>query len=514
MIFSFFASCAKNIENLLQEELVALGIQNQKATVAGVYFQGSLELAYRVCLWTRLANHIFLKLSEFDAMDGDQLYEAVKAIDWSEHLTPENTFCLEVTGQHSSIKHPIYIIQRAKDAIVYQFRDRFGTRPSVTTDRPAVCINFYVENNHFIVNINLSGESLHRRGYRLEGGKAPLKETLAAALLYRAGWRQQLQQSPVILYDPFCGSGTLLIEAALIAFDIAPGLKREYFGFIGWKQHNTLIWEQLKSEAAERKLQGLTRQEVIIYGSDSHPLAITTCLENIRRAGLEKKIVVQQQDCKTISILPSWQKHTGLIITNPPYGERLHTNDDEVLHQLFKDFGERLKEGFLGWQTAIFSGAPQDCLKSLGIRAKHYYHFFNGPLACRLYLFTIQPEYIMLFEEPAQKLARKIENIVKEGLSVKAMMLANRIRKNIKNLQSWLKRSAIECYRIYDADLPEYAVAIDFYQQTWLQVQEYQAPKEIDPKKAEKHLLEVLAVLHQELRIPTSHIYVKVRKIG
>ncbi len=506
----FFATCAKNLEGLLREELLALGAQQVKETVAGVYFEGETELAYKVCLWSRLANHVLLQLAQFEAADADALYQAMQTIDWAEHLDVDGTLCIDVSGHHSGINNSLFIAQRAKDAIVDQFRDRTGRRPSVETFRPSISLNLHTDGILCTLNLNLSGESLHRRGYRLEAGRAPLKETLAAAILLRAGWLKQLALPHATLLDPMCGTGTILVEAALMAFDIAPGLQRDYFGFFGWQQHRPAMWQRLMEEAEQRKTVGLSRQNVTILGSDNHPHAISKSQENIARADLSDRISVSFVDCT--ELLKREDISPGLIVCNPPYGERMNTDDLASLNHLFKGFGEALKQHFVSWQLALFSGAPPECTKAIGIRSKKYYPFFNGLIPCRLFLFDIQPETFLRHETPEQRQSRQMGVLLEQGLSPNAEMFANRLMKNVKNLKNWVKREEVSCYRIYDADLPDYAVAVDFYEGKWLHVQEYQAPFEIDPKKAKQRLNEVLAVLHRELQIPANQIFLKVRQ--
>ena len=392
----FFVTCAKNLEGLLREELIALGASSIKETVAGVYFEGELEDAYRVCLWSRLANHVLLRLAQFEAPDNQSLYRAVQRIQWEYHLDVEGTLSIEVTGQHPTMNHSLFIAQRVKDAIVDQFRDYTGQRPSVENSRPDILLNLHIHDTLCTLSLSLSGESLHRRGYRLESGKAPLKETLAAAILLRAGWPKYLAQPNPTLLDPMCGTGTLLIEAALMAFDIAPGLEREYFGFLGWRQHSPEIWGNLKKEARERKNKGLANQNIIITGSDIHKHAIEKSLENIASADLSDRISVRSLDCSLIT--PPTNKdsgeaiQTGLVICNPPYGDRMNTEDYEFLKILFKDFGTALKTHFIGWHLALFSGAPKECNQAIGLRAKRFYPLFNGTLPCHVFLFDIQPE--------------------------------------------------------------------------------------------------------------------------
>jgi 23S rRNA (guanine2445-N2)-methyltransferase / 23S rRNA (guanine2069-N7)-methyltransferase len=395
----FFASCAKNLEGLLREELMSFGALSPKETVAGVYFEGNIALAYRVCLWSRLANHIFLQLSHFEANNADELYQKIQRnIRWSDHLASDGTFSIEVTGHHPTLINPLFTAQKIKDAIVDQIRDKTGKRPSIQNDRPQVLLHCHLDQkadkNLCTLSLNLSGESLHRRGYRLEGGKAPLKETLAAAILIRAGWLKYLAEprENYLLLDPLCGTGTLLIEAASMALDIAPGLDRDYFGFFGWAQHiyHLPMWAELHEEAKTRKAEGLLKKNIKFIGSDVHPQAISKSLENIVHTGLSEKISVQLGDCANLKMPEGHpSENPGFIICNPPYGERMNTLDMESLEFLFKNFGEALKKDFIGWQLAIFSGSPRECIQAIKMRAKKTYPLFNGTIPCQLYLYTV-----------------------------------------------------------------------------------------------------------------------------
>jgi 23S rRNA (guanine2445-N2)-methyltransferase / 23S rRNA (guanine2069-N7)-methyltransferase len=403
----FFVTCARNIESLLREELIALGCLSVKETIAGNYFEGEIEQAYRVCLWSRLANHVLLQLSQFEAHNADELYRHVQRIEWSSHLDVEGTLSIEVTGSHPAFNNPLFAAQKIKDAIVDQFRETHGgKRPSVENFRPDILLNLHMDKGICSLSLNLSGESLHRRGYRLEGGKAPLKENLAAAILIRAGWPKYLaeKREHYFFVDPMCGSGTLLVEAALMAFDIAPGLQRGYFGFLGWQQHQPSMWNALKEEAQDRRTLGLARN-IIFSGSDIHPHAISKSLENIDNAGLSGRIGVHMGDCTQLRLnrlFPSQVEITpgekGFIICNPPYGERMNNTglnqevsnrDLDGLYELFTRFGAALKKDFLGWQLGIFSGAPKACVQGIKMRAQRNYSLFNGALPCTLYLYEV-----------------------------------------------------------------------------------------------------------------------------
>lgn len=385
---NLFATCPKGLELLLVEELRSLGAKDPAEKLAGVNFTGDLELAYKACLWSRLANRILLSLATVPAKTPEALYKGVQTINWLDHIRPDACMAVHFVTTHSAITHSLFGAQKVKDAIVDQIRDKCGQRPDVSREKPDVSVYVYLKNDLAAISIDLSGESLHKRGYRLISGSAPLKENLAAAILLRAGWPELARQGGSLL-DPMCGSATLLVEAALMAADIAPGLEREYFGFLGWKQHQDKIWKKLRKLAQARREAGLENLPEII-GYDHDPISIRNALENIERAGMRGKIHVEKRELAVFE--PKANARPGLVVTNPPYGERLgEVNELQSLYQLLAD---RLKLGFSGWKAALFTGNP-DLGRQMGLRAKKYYALFNGSIPCKLLLFDLQPEYFI-----------------------------------------------------------------------------------------------------------------------
>ncbi len=508
----YFATAPAGLELLLVKELQALGAGQVREARGGVYFDGTQRTAYQACLWSRLANRILQPLTRFPAVDGDELYAGIRQVDWHEHLDTTATFAVDFVSSRSTMTHTLYGAQRVKDGIADHFRERYGVRPSVDTARPDVRINVYLDRDQATVSIDLSGDSLHRRGYRLDGGKAPLKENLAAALLLRAGWPAVMTEGGSLI-DPMCGSGTLLIEAAWMAGDHAPGLLREYQGFLGWKQHDAALWQSLREEAIERSREGLARLPAI-SGYDVDTRVIRMAADNIERAGLSEQLRIESRQATTIRpVTPP-----GLILVNPPYGERL--GDQEQLAALYTDFGSHLKQHFQDWKLGVFTGNPELAFK-LGIRALRYYSLYNGPIECRLFNFEITPERFFTprtadtpvqAPDPQQKWLSQVRQRIQETGG--AEMFANRIRKNLKHLGRWARQQGITCYRLYDADLPEYAVAVDIYQGTSCRilVQEYQAPASVDPRKAEDRLIDALAALPGVLELPLEQIHFRVRR--
>jgi 23S rRNA (guanine2445-N2)-methyltransferase / 23S rRNA (guanine2069-N7)-methyltransferase len=536
-MYSLFATTPKAMENLLTSELQSLGITNIKATVAGVAFQGDLETAYRACLWSRTANRILLVLNTFTVTSQDDLYRGVQEINWFEHLNPEDSFAVSFSAKNSEVINNTHFgTLKVKDAVVDQMRDAFGIRPNINTEQPSIRINVHLHGETAQLSLDLSGESLHRRGYRDVNIKAPMKENLAAAMLLRCGWADIAKRGGTLL-DPMCGSGTLLLEGAMIAADYAPGLLRDYFGFIGWKQHDAHCWQQLCDEAVARKNTGLSKMPVIV-GFDQDRHTVNTARMHVINAGLENKIHIERRDISDAAPADSWQK--GLVACNPPYGERL--GDEAETAELYKRFGDTLKHKFQGWHAALIISNPELGFR-LGIRSQKPITLFNGALECKLLRLNIEesaffiPKANTTEERIAQVTAQSVAPKHLEPVDTKtgsvsgsatrqtmqapaepentgAVMFANRLQKNLKTLSKWAKQNAITCYRVYDADLPEYAVAIDIYQgkQTWINVQEYEPPKSIDQHKANQRLAELLAEIPRVLDVSRDNVFLKIRR--
>lgn len=496
----FFATAPKGVAALLMSELEALGATQLREQPAGVEFSGDMETAYRACLWSRCANRILLPLATFAAATPEALYEGVQSVDWSAHFTPSETLAIDFVARNSQIQHSQFGAQKVKDAIVDQFRATCGERPSVDIQNPDMRINLFLQRDQATLYLDLSGDSLHKRGYRQAGGAAPLKENLAAAILLRAEWPRIAAEGGGLV-DPMCGSGTLLIEAAMIAADWAPGLLRERYGFLAWQQHDAALWQRLTDEAAQRRDTGLAHLPPI-FGYDSHGKAIQFAQASITAAGLDEHIRLAKRD--VAELRKPAQLEQGLVVVNPPYGERM--GERETLEPLYRQLGERLKAEFSNWQAAVFTGNPE-LAKLMGIRAQKQHNMFNGALPCKLLRFHIDPEWYMT-EQRGPRPAKP------EELGPGAEMLANRLRKNLKELGRWAWREGVSCYRLYDADMPEYALAVDLYQgeQRWVHVQEYEAPKTVDERKARLRLREAMAVIPEVLELPQENVYFKVRK--
>jgi len=503
----FFAICPKGFEELIIEELNSLGAEHCKATVGGVHFGGAIEVAYRACLWSRLANKILLPLASAPVRNIDDLYKVCRDIDWDEHLDTTRTFSVDFNGSASYLRNTHFGALKVKDAVVDYFKDNHGERPSIAKQRPDIQLNGHLNKGQFTLYLDLSGESLHRRGYRLDGGLAPLKENLAAAILIRAGWPAIAKQGGALL-DPMCGSATLLIEGAMMAADIAPGLERDYFGFDGWLGHVPAVWRSLVTEAEQRRDAGLDRGLPEIRGYDASVKALNAADENIDRAGLSRYVRVSRKELQHFAIPTHTEVLPGLVVTNPPYGERL--GDEEALVHLYQYLGERMRRGFEGWQLAMITGNP-NLGKRMGLRSYKQYQFRNGNIPSKLLLFKVEPSAFVI--DAANRPGAEIPTVGKEQLELSdgAQMFANRLKKNLRTTGKWAKQQGIECYRLYDADLPEYAVAVDIYGSR-VHVSEYAPPKTIDPVIAQQRVDEVMAVIPEVLGVNPQWLYLKQRQ--
>jgi 23S rRNA (guanine2445-N2)-methyltransferase / 23S rRNA (guanine2069-N7)-methyltransferase len=499
----YFAATAPGIEPLLEAELRAMGALDVEPAHAGVSFRGDLAMGYRACLWSRTATRVLMHLKSFHAKTPEELYAGIQGIDWAAHLASDGTLAVDFNAARSRITHTHFGALKVKDAIVDQFRDRTGERPSVDVEQPHVRINVYLLKNEARVSLDLSGESLHRRGYRARGVAAPLKENLAAAILIYGGWTAVAQQGGAFL-DPLCGSGTLPIEAALIAGDVAPGLQRTYFGFLHWHGHDAAAWKTLLDEAMERRERGLANLPPIV-GCDLNGQAVRAALDNIARADLRGKVHVERRELAAAEPPAPF----GLMASNPPYGERIGAASE--LPGLYAQWGSVLRERFPGWRAALFTGNP-DLAQGIGLRARRERVLFNGPLECRLFNYEVAPEEFVTPVDTAPR-ERRLEPHT-GPLSDNARAFENRLRKNLKHLGKWARREQVDCWRVYDADLPEYAVAVDLYQsdRLYVHVQEYEAPATIDPEKADQRLREALALIPGVLEIPPEQMTFKVRR--
>ncbi len=501
--FRYAATCPKSVEPLLAAELRALGALEVRETRAAVTFTGPIEVGYRACLWSRLASRVLLTLSEFPAATAEELYAGVAEVPWELHVASDGTLAIDVVGTTSGLTHTRFAAQKTKDAIVDRLRERTGARPSVEFERPDVRVNLRLARERATLSIDLAGEPLHQRGYRTPGeqAEAPLKENLAAAVLVRAGW-PEIAAAGGALVDPMCGSGTLLVEGALIAADQAPGLLREHWGFTGWLGHDDDAWHALLDEADDRAEAGRARVPVIA-GYDADSSAVVLARACAKRAGFGAAIVVEE--CDLTALIPPPGARTGLVVTNPPYGVRL--GESEGLTPLYATLGEQLLAGFEGWQAAVLT-SDESLARAIGLRSSSAHTLYNGAIETKLYRFEV-----------SRTQARAEVRRAPEARSAGAQILENRLRKNVRHLGKWARREGVTCYRVYDADLPEYAVAIDLYEgagpdagRRFAHLAEYAPPPEIDSAVAEARLAEAIDVAAGVLDVAPGDVAVKVRR--
>jgi 23S rRNA (guanine2445-N2)-methyltransferase / 23S rRNA (guanine2069-N7)-methyltransferase len=502
----FLASAPRGFGDLLAQELAACGALEARERSGDVAFSGPLEVAYRACLWSRIANRVFLEVAQFEAADADAFLAGITRLDWAAHIAPGATLACDFTGRHPAITHTHFGALKLKDGIVDSLRAARGERPDIALERPDVRVHAHAHGARVTVSLDLSGESLHRRGYRGAAGEAPLKENVAAGVLMRTQWPQLAAQGAEFL-DPLCGSGTFCIEAALMAADRAPGLQREYFGFLGWRGHDAQLWSQLREEAQRRAAAG-TSTTVTIRGQDRDAAALRAARDNAQRAGVERWVSFQAGELADAAPLPQRPEgRPGLLCTNPPYGVRLENDDGARL--VHRELGTVLRERFQGWNAAVLTGAPE-LGRELGLRAHRTHAVWNGGIECRLLRIKVEADST----RAAGTLGKGIAHLKD---TPGAQMFANRLAKNLKHLRSWTQREQVSCYRIYDADMPEYAFAIDVYRTLepdaqWLYVQEYAAPAEIEPESVRRRRGEVLASLPQATGVPVERIQVRTRR--
>ncbi|EXI61275.1 23S rRNA methyltransferase [Mannheimia granulomatis] len=486
---TYFATAARGFEEILKTELEQICGAECKVSQGGVHFTTSPKGGYQALLHSRLASRILLPLISTKIFSDSNLYASIIAFNWAELFDPRDTFYIDFNGTNREIRNTQFGAMRVKDGIVDYFERKGFARPTVDKDNPDVRIHVYLDRENLVVSLDLSGDALHIRGYREDTGKAPLRETLAAAIILRSGW-----QKGTPLVDPMCGSGTLLIEAAQMAANIAPQLHRKYWGFNAWKGHQQAVWKEVLDEAFSQKNDQI---QPLFFGFDLDHRVLAKAKQNAKNAGVDHLIQWQQGDVAALkNPIP---EQIGTVICNPPYGERLGTTP--ALIALYSVFGQRLKQQFGGWNASIFSGEPE-LLNCLRLRSARQFKAKNGPLDC------VQKNYLISENNKRSDLS---ENLQFEQNAQVAPDFANRLAKNIKKMEKWAKQQGIDAYRLYDADLPEYNLAVDRYGDH-IVVQEYQAPKNIDEQKARQRLLDAVSATLYVTGVETNKLVLKVRQ--
>ena len=481
----FFIACAKGLEELLHEELQAYELPYLKQTFAGCYIDASLEQAYRIVMWSRLASRMLLQLGEHEPSSLDDIKLTLTQFNWQSVFSNNETFIVDFSGGNDDIRHTQFGAQLVKDCIVDYFRNKDLTRPNIEKEQPDIRIAVRLHKGKLVWSLDFSGDGMHKRGYRTEQGAAPLRETLAAAILIRSGIKTELEKPQPAIFDPFCGSGTLLIEAAMMACDHAPGLGRGHWGFLRWKGHDTAAWHSVLDEAEERFKVGKAAFKGIIKGSDSSGRMISIARSNASRVLLNNVIEWEERDATDLEA----PAESGLLVTNPPYGERLGEVVETLL--LYQRFGQTLKENFHNWQLSILAGDEQ-LLKRLRLRSHKKYSLLNGAIPVTLAFYDLTKEQPDFTES-------------------KSNDLLNRLKKNYSKLRKWADKEELDCWRVYDADIPEYNAAIDIYGD-YLVVQEYAAPKTVPDGVANDRLWFMLETLSEALPFDESNIVLKRRQ--
>lgn len=407
---NFFVTSAKGLHVLVENELKQIFERTSKpyrildSSVAGLSFEGELEHGYLVCLHSRLASRILLKLGRVPAGDARKLYAGIKSIRWSDHLGPKQTIAVDFKGVNAELKNSQFSAQKVKDAICDQLVSVQGARPSVDLEQPDIRVNAYLPPivigraaGEAEISLDFSGDSLHIRGYRQRQNQAPLKETLAAAILNLSGWDDlcaSAEASEHVLYDPMTGSGTLPIEAALVATRTAPGTLRGRFGFTRWRGHDSALWERLRAEAVAERIDDPMKLPKF-FGYDSDQQAIQIARENADRAGVGKLIEFGRRELarterpkRKVAPMRMKDAEKGLFVVNPPYGERL--GDEEALKPLYRQIGDVMKQCFSGWNGAVFTGSVA-LSKEVGLKADRKDTLYNGKIECKLMHYSLYP---------------------------------------------------------------------------------------------------------------------------
>lgn len=510
----FFVRCASGFENVLADELRGMGLRQVRPQVSGVAFMGSVRDAYRCCLWSRVATRVQMVLARVEATTADELYAGVSALAWEDLIVEGATVAVRAHGTNAELRNTQFSALRVKDALCDRLRDARGSRPSVDAKDPDFSVDVSVHERKATLYLNLSGASLHRRGYREQGvqTEAPLKETLAAGMLLAAGW-DELAREGAAFADPMCGSGTLVLEAALIACDMAPGVLRERWGAFAWKGHRDDLWQELMDEAASRAEAGKNRvrgtKRPLMVGGDLNEQAVGIARANARRAGLKGIVSFSTCDAAQMSTylgkrIPAY----GLLAVNPPYGHRLQSKAE--LRGTYDALARAVASVPDGWKLALIT--PDTSIDTaLGQAAGQVIACFNGPIRTN----------IRLYELASQKRTElSVVSVLGEQLKVpvgerNSEQFAARLRKNAKQRLKWARRAKVGCFRVYDADLPDYALSVDLFEgagtrkdERFLRVAEYPPPAHVDAQRAARRLADAGALAAAVLGVAPENVAV------
>ncbi|MBT8139000.1 MAG: bifunctional 23S rRNA (guanine(2069)-N(7))-methyltransferase RlmK/23S rRNA (guanine(2445)-N(2))-methyltransferase RlmL [Gammaproteobacteria bacterium] len=528
----YFATCPKGLEAVLARELRGLGIEAVQESVAGCYFDCAQAQAYNVCYKTRVANRVVLVLLRRGFDSGEALLQAATACDWQAHIDPAQSVHIDFNGSNAFIRNAKYGAQLVRDALNDYFRARDEDRIELDNFRPDVRLYARLFKRRFTLGIDLVGASLHQRGYRGDGGEAPLKENLAAALLMLCDWPALAAQGASFV-DPFCGSGTLLIEAALQAANIPSGYLRDDWPLLRLASADQSAWQACVDNAYV-DLQNLSLP-CRIAGSDVSRNAVDIARQNVARAGLAEVVEVSRAAITDLESADCFANATGLLLANPPYGQRV--GDKQQLDELYAQIGALLKQNCAGWQAGILTDNAELGWRT-GLRSFRQHKVYNGNIECRLLRYEVSSDS-QLKPRARDAAGQRVGGLRQAAapLSEGAKMLANRLRKNLRRLKPWLATQTAPSYRVYDADLPEYAVAIDCYTALpltgiakntasspasnpatnaaplqYFHLQEYAAPASIDEATAGRRVSEAVQAVCEVFDVPAQQVVLKRRE--
>lgn len=473
-------------EELVSAELERSGIKLTGRAGSRIEAEGSLECIYRYLIENRTASRLIFPVDRFEFGTADEYYRRILALPWEEAIEPGKTMKIDGTGRSSLFSHTNFPVLKAKDAVVDRLREKTGKRPDIDTENPDLLLSIRLHENEAEIGVDLGGGSLHRRGYRRRGAEAPLKENLAAAILTRADWPRIAGEGGGFL-DPFCGSGTLVIEAALMAAGVPPRNISPKPPSPAWRGHDPALWRALTGELAEmrqERLAGLKEGPIRFFGSDKDPEAVKSARNTAKAAGLEGIVTF---GCTPVQRLELPDCKAGLICTNPPYGERLETEAQAEL--IYTDFGFTMRRRFEGWRCSFLAPSKEAGLAT-GLHAHKSHSFANGPLKVSL-------------------LHAEVEEF---RLSQGSEMFLNRLKKNRRLLKNYLKDWGETPFRLYDKDMPEYAFAVDIYPPRWCHLQEYAAPSTIEARAVARRRREALEGLFLFLEMGSEGIHIKERR--
>jgi 23S rRNA (guanine2445-N2)-methyltransferase / 23S rRNA (guanine2069-N7)-methyltransferase len=485
-LLSFIALTSIGVENLLVSEIESTGAVVSKQTIGSIRFSASTSQVQKLCLISRYATRIMMLMIESEEIaDKDDLYNLAKQCNWQEYFGPSQTLAIDFNGTNNELKNTQFSTLVVKDAIVDSFYTSHKERPSISKTAPNVRIVGRLNRNKCALYIDYSGPSLSKRGYRPHQGEAPIKEHLAAALIARSGWIDNTQQP---LFDPCCGSATLLIEAAMMAWNIAPGLYRKQFAFESLPGFRSVKFKELKQSLKAQQ----NEQKLYLIGHDIDGRVLEKAENNISQLPFAKYISLKQADSNKLT---SVANQTGVVLSNLPYGERM--GEQAELVNLYRHLGESFKKHFKNWQLALLA-SDLNLLALIKLSKKKQYKFKNGPLDCVLNLYDLNE--------------KNTQQSQQGGLNFDgSKSFANRLKKNRQGLKSWINKEQVTCYRLYDADIPEYNVAVDVYN-NYVVIYEYAPPKTVSETNSEKRLQDIIYLTAQTLDIEPSNIVVKQRK--